>query len=148
MVVGHGFMHTEIEAEGFQTKVTCKEGMLLVRGPLMHKYDGKSSRKSGLNREVASSGRAFIRGSIVPLSVSLCVESFFMWPRFLADRFVEGTCPLCGFDDARGDQCDGCGKLINATELKEPRCKICQKSPSPRVSQHLFLDLPKVISFA
>ncbi|KAL8560718.1 hypothetical protein ACOMHN_063022 [Nucella lapillus] len=64
--------------------------------------------------------------------------------KFLADRFVEGVCPLCGFDDARGDQCDGCGKLINATELKEPRCKLCQKTPAPRVSQHLFLDLPKL----
>lgn len=64
--------------------------------------------------------------------------------KFLADRFVEGVCPLCGFDDARGDQCDGCGKLINATELKEPRCKLCQKTPSPRVTQHLFLDLPQL----
>ena len=42
---------------------------------------------------------------------------------FLADRFVEGTCPLsgCNFEDARGDQCDACGKLINAVELINPR---------------------------
>ena len=42
---------------------------------------------------------------------------------FLADRFVEGTCPLsgCNFQDARGDQCDACGKLINAVELINPR---------------------------
>ena len=86
---------------------------------------------------------------IVLLSMSLCCSLIFSptFPRFLADRFVEGICPLCGFDDARGDQCDGCGKLINATELKEPRCKICQKAPSPRISQHLFLDLPKVATF-
>ena len=38
--------------------------------------------------------------------------------RFLADRFVEGTCPLCGYCDARGDQCDKCGRLINAVDLK------------------------------
>lgn len=38
--------------------------------------------------------------------------------RFLADRFVEGECPHCQYDDARGDQCDKCGKLINATDLK------------------------------
>ena len=44
----------------------------------------------------------------------LCVKC----DRFLADRFVEGTCPLCNYADARGDQCDKCGKLINATELK------------------------------
>ncbi|XP_059151234.1 methionine--tRNA ligase, cytoplasmic-like [Physella acuta] len=64
--------------------------------------------------------------------------------RFLADRFVEGICPLCGFDDARGDQCDGCGKLINAVELKEPKCKICKSSPVIQTSNHLFVDLPKL----
>ncbi|KAK7482471.1 hypothetical protein BaRGS_00026288, partial [Batillaria attramentaria] len=64
--------------------------------------------------------------------------------KFLADRFVEGTCPLCGFDDARGDQCDSCGRLINAIDLRNPRCKLCQKTPSPRVTQHLFVDLPKL----
>ena len=45
--------------------------------------------------------------------------------KFLADRFVEGTCPLCQYPDARGDQCDGCGKLLNPTELVDPRCKVC-----------------------
>ncbi|CAB3990994.1 methionine--tRNA ligase, cytoplasmic-like, partial [Paramuricea clavata] len=64
--------------------------------------------------------------------------------RFLADRFVEGTCPLCGFHDARGDQCDACGKLINATELKSPRCKICSQTPAVKKSKHLFLDLTKL----
>ncbi|XP_071941977.1 methionine--tRNA ligase, cytoplasmic-like [Antedon mediterranea] len=64
--------------------------------------------------------------------------------RYLADRFVEGTCPLCNYEDARGDQCDKCGKLINATELKNPRCKVCNSSPVIRSSKHLFLDLPKL----
>lgn len=57
---------------------------------------------------------------------------------------MEGTCPLCGFDDARGDQCDSCGKLINAVELKNPHCKICRSSPILKTSNHLFVDLPKV----
>ncbi|KAH9496097.1 hypothetical protein Btru_012715 [Bulinus truncatus] len=64
--------------------------------------------------------------------------------KFLADRFVEGICPLCGFDDARGDQCDGCGKLINAVELKNPKCKMCKSSPVIQNSNHLFVDLPKL----
>jgi methionyl-tRNA synthetase len=64
--------------------------------------------------------------------------------RFLADRFVEGTCPLCGFTDARGDQCDGCGKLLNSTELKAPKCKLCKSTPVVRSSRHLFLDLTKL----
>ncbi|MFW9855445.1 MAG: methionine--tRNA ligase [Candidatus Thorarchaeota archaeon] len=50
--------------------------------------------------------------------------------RFLPDRFVEGTCPYCGADDARGDQCDGsCGKPLTPTELINPRCKLCGNSP-------------------
>merc|ERR1719494_1515283 len=64
--------------------------------------------------------------------------------RFLADRFVEGTCPLCNYEDARGDQCDACGKLINAVELKNPRCKMCGATPKVESSKHIFLDLPKV----
>ena len=64
--------------------------------------------------------------------------------RFLADRFVEGTCPLCSYEDARGDQCDACGKLINAVELLHPKCKLCKGAPQVKSTQHLFLDLPKV----
>ena len=61
--------------------------------------------------------------------------------RFLADRFVEGICPLpgCGYEDARGDQCDACGKLINAIELKEPRCKLCSCRPQVQTSKHVFI---------
>ncbi|GFR81309.1 methionine--tRNA ligase, cytoplasmic-like [Elysia marginata] len=64
--------------------------------------------------------------------------------KFLADRFVEGQCPLCSFDDARGDQCDGCGKLLNAIDLINPKCKMCKGSPIIVNSQHLFVDLPKL----
>lgn len=64
--------------------------------------------------------------------------------KFLADRFVFGICPYCAFDDARGDQCDKCGKLINAVELKQPKCKTCSNTPVVKTSQHLFLDLPKL----
>ena len=67
--------------------------------------------------------------------------------RFLADRFVAGTCPMCGFPDAKGDQCDGCGKLINAIELINPRCKAkagCTATPEPKSSKHIFIDLAKI----
>ncbi|XP_063424001.1 methionine--tRNA ligase, cytoplasmic-like isoform X3 [Mytilus trossulus] len=64
--------------------------------------------------------------------------------RFLADRFVEGTCPLCTYEDARGDQCDKCGKLINAVDLRNPKCKLCKATPVIKSTQHLFLDLPKI----
>jgi methionyl-tRNA synthetase len=63
---------------------------------------------------------------------------------FLADRFVEGECPFCHYDDARGDQCDKCGKLINAVELIKPRCKVCNNTPKTKTSEHIFIDLPKL----
>ncbi|KAI4369247.1 hypothetical protein MLD38_017711 [Melastoma candidum] len=64
--------------------------------------------------------------------------------RFLADRLVEGSCPTpgCGYDSARGDQCEKCGKLLNPTELNDPRCKVCQNTPIIRDTNHLFLELP------
>ncbi|KAJ8400774.1 hypothetical protein AAFF_G00391280 [Aldrovandia affinis] len=64
--------------------------------------------------------------------------------RFLADRFVEGVCPHCRYPEARGDQCDKCGRLINAVELQDPQCKVCKETPVVQSSKHLFLDLPKL----
>ncbi|MBU2561755.1 MAG: methionine--tRNA ligase [Nanoarchaeota archaeon] len=64
--------------------------------------------------------------------------------KFLADRFVEGTCPHCGYESARGDQCERCGKLLNPVELLNSRCKVCSSKPVVRKSDHLFLDLPKI----
>lgn len=60
---------------------------------------------------------------------------------FLADRFVEGTCPKCAYEDARGDQCDKCGNLLNPFELINPRCKVDNATPVPRNSTHIFLKL-------
>ncbi|CAL2241031.1 unnamed protein product [Prunus armeniaca] len=64
--------------------------------------------------------------------------------RFLADRLVEGTCPTqgCDYASARGDQCENCGKLLNPTELKDPKCKVCKTTPRIRDTNHLFLELP------
>ncbi|MBN2421356.1 methionine--tRNA ligase [Candidatus Woesearchaeota archaeon] len=64
--------------------------------------------------------------------------------KFLADRFVEGKCPYCGYVDARGDQCDSCGKLLNPTELLSPRCSVHGTRPEIRKSKHLFLELEKL----
>lgn len=61
--------------------------------------------------------------------------------RFLPDRYVEGTCPYCSDEGARGDQCDNCGKPLNAIELKNPRCSICGQAPEFKESEHFFLKL-------
>ena len=64
--------------------------------------------------------------------------------KFLADRFVLGTCPKCLSKDARGDQCDKCGKILNPEDLQSPRCFICGAKSQLKSSQHIFLDLPHI----
>ena len=65
--------------------------------------------------------------------------------RFLADRFVKGTCPHCGNEDARGDQCEKCGTLLDPTELIDPKCSVCGSTPVVRKTKNLYLDLPKLL---
>ncbi|MFN0146917.1 MAG: methionine--tRNA ligase [Dehalococcoidia bacterium] len=64
--------------------------------------------------------------------------------RFLPDRYVEGTCPHCGYKEARGDQCDNCGKTLDAVELKDPRSKMSGATPVVRESSHYFLKLARL----
>jgi methionyl-tRNA synthetase len=61
--------------------------------------------------------------------------------RFLPDRYVEGTCPYCGYDGARGDQCDNCGRTLDPTDLINPRCRIDGSTPERRPATHLFMRL-------
>jgi methionyl-tRNA synthetase len=65
--------------------------------------------------------------------------------RFLADRFVVGTCPNCGYEGARGDQCDNCQSLLEPTDLINPRCGVCSTEPQLRTTKHLYIDLPKAL---
>ncbi|MBC8160197.1 MAG: methionine--tRNA ligase [Roseiflexaceae bacterium] len=64
--------------------------------------------------------------------------------RFLPDREVEGQCPHCGYANARGDQCDNCGKLLDPPDLINPRARIDGSAISFRDTEHFFLDLAKL----
>ncbi len=67
--------------------------------------------------------------------------------RFLPDRYIEGTCPDCGYSGARGDQCDNCGHTLDPVDLINPRCRLCDSKESAleiRPTDHFFLDLPKL----
>lgn len=63
--------------------------------------------------------------------------------RFLPDRFVQGTCPHCSYEAARGDQCDSCGRVLDPLELVSPKCVFCGATPTVKSSTHWFFDLPK-----
>ncbi len=60
---------------------------------------------------------------------------------FLADRYVEGTCPVCGNKEARGDQCEKCGTWLEQTQLIDPKCKICGTTPVVRETKHWYFPL-------
>jgi methionyl-tRNA synthetase len=62
--------------------------------------------------------------------------------RTLPDRYIEGTCPICGYDSARGDQCDNCGNQLDPEQLINPRSKINGETPDFVETEHFFLDLP------
>jgi len=65
--------------------------------------------------------------------------------RYLPDRFITGTCPHCGYDGARGDQCEQCTRLLDPADLLDPRSSISGSTRlEKRESQHLYLDLPKL----
>lgn len=64
--------------------------------------------------------------------------------RFLPDRFVEGKCPYCGYERARGDQCESCGRLLEPTKLVDMRCAICGAEPIIKKTKHWYFDMPKL----
>ena len=61
--------------------------------------------------------------------------------RFLPDRYIEGTCPHCGYEDARGDQCDNCGRTLDPTDLLNPRSRMSGATPQSRTTEHFYLRL-------
>lgn len=63
---------------------------------------------------------------------------------FLADRYVSGTCYVCGHEHARGDECPNCGTWIDPLKFEDPRCNICGNTPERRKTTHWYLDLPKL----
>jgi methionyl-tRNA synthetase len=62
--------------------------------------------------------------------------------RTLPDRYIEGTCPICGYPSARGDQCDNCGNQLDPADLINPRSRINGETPVFTETEHYFLDLP------
>lgn len=64
---------------------------------------------------------------------------------FLADRYVRGTCPHCGYNEARGDQCESCGKVLDPAELIDPRSAVDNSTPVLRKTRHLYINLPAIL---
>jgi methionyl-tRNA synthetase len=102
------------------------------------------SRTTTLNHELVTQDlfrTLYEHGAIVEqeMLVSFSPETGHTLP----DRYIEGTCPICGYTEARGDQCDNCGNQLDPTDLIEPRSLIDGSVPEFRETKHLFLDLPQ-----
>jgi methionyl-tRNA synthetase len=88
----------------------------------------------GLFRQLVTNGYVFPQHALGAISPST--------GRTLPDRYIEGVCPICGYDGARGDQCDNCGNQLDPVDLINPRSRINGETPDFVETEHFFLDLP------
>ncbi len=96
-------------------------------------YREHSDLVQNIFRELMAKGYIVERTTVAPY----CEEDH----RFLPDRYVTGTCPYCGNPSARGDQCDECGRTLDAQELKDPLCILSNTTPVFKETKHLFFRL-------
>ncbi|AAY80857.1 methionine--tRNA ligase [Sulfolobus acidocaldarius] len=102
-------------------------------------FDNYSRTESEVHKE-------FVRNFLVKLEKYIKVEEDEIPycekdKLFLPDRFIKGVCPYCGFEDARGDQCDNCGRLLTPRSLVNAKCALCGNPPVFKVTKHWFFDL-------
>jgi methionyl-tRNA synthetase len=150
MVSGSDTHGTPIEVEAMKEKITPKEltdrNHARIAG-LFQKweisFDNYTSTESPIHKQFVQQHlmKIYRKGYIFEKETEMtyCEHD----QRFLPDRFVEGHCPHCGFEHARGDQCDRCGKLLEPTTLLEPFCIICHNKPIIRKTKHWYIDLSK-----
>ena len=114
---------TDFRALGFSydlfTRTTTRNHVVVVQDVFKTLYDkGYLIKKTALGALQAATGRT------------------------LPDRYIEGTCPICGYTEARGDQCDNCGNQLDPDQLIEPRSRIDGSKPIFKETEHYYLDLP------
>jgi methionyl-tRNA synthetase len=150
MVSGSDTHGTPIEVEAMKEKITPKA--LTDRNhakvaDLFRKweasFDNYTSTESPIHREFVQQHlmKIYRNGYIFEKETEMlyCEHD----QRFLPDRFVEGHCPHCDYEHARGDQCDRCGRLLEPTMLNEPYCIICHNTPITKKTNHWYIDLSR-----
>ncbi|BFH74455.1 methionine--tRNA ligase [Sulfurisphaera javensis] len=138
---------TPIEVEAKKRKVNPKE-----LTDQAHEYDSKLFLKTweisfnNYTRTESEIHKEFVREFMLKLQKYIKVEEdeipYCEYDKiYLPDRFIKGTCPYCGFEDARGDQCDNCGRLLTPKMLINPKCVLCGRPPIFKKTKHWFFDL-------
>ena len=151
MVSGSDEHGTPIEVEAIKQGITPKE--LTNRN---HKLVAELFRRWGSSFDNYTRTESSVHKEFVQKTLMEIYENGYIFSkdvqmlycehdhRFLPDRFVEGKCPYCGCERARGDQCDICGRLLETTALVEPYCVICNNPPTVKTTRHWFIDLSKI----
>lgn len=150
MVSGSDTHGTPIEVEALKEKITPKEltdrnhakvSALFKKWEVS--FDNYTTTESPVHKEFVQRHlmKIYTNGYIFEKQTEMlyCEHD----QRFLPDRFVEGHCPHCDYEKARGDQCDRCGRLLEPTMLNMPYCIICHSKPVVRKTKHWYIDLSK-----
>jgi len=151
MVSGSDEHGTPIEVEAIRSGITPKEltDRLHVKVTQLLKewgisYDNYTRTENPIHKEFVRNllMRIYDNGYIFDQDTTMlyCENC----ERFLPDRYVEGKCPYCGYEHARGDQCELCGRLLETTLLVEPHCAICKSKPIVKNTRHWYFDMPKL----
>jgi methionyl-tRNA synthetase len=151
MVSGSDEHGTPIEVEAIRQGITPKELTDRNHGRVAElfrrweaSYDNYTRTESPVHKEFVQEilMKIYANGYIFSQDTQMlyCEHDH----RFLPDRFVEGKCPYCGCERARGDQCDRCGRLLETTALVEPYCVICKNPPTVRTTKHWYIDLSRL----
>ncbi|QIW24310.1 methionine--tRNA ligase [Sulfolobus sp. S-194] len=138
---------TPIEVEAKKRNVNPKE-----LTDQAHEYDKKlfldiwEISYNNYTRTESEIHKTFVRNFMLKLEKYIKIEEdeipYCEYDKiYLPDRFVKGTCPYCGFEDARGDQCDNCGRLLTPKLLINPKCVLCGRTPVFKKTKHWFFDL-------
>ena len=150
-VTGSDEHGTPIEIEARRRGVRPKELTDQV-----HAYDVKLFSEFGFSFSLYSRTESDVHKQFVREFFSRLRERGLVYPAeeempfcpndkmYLPDRYVVGTCPYCGYDQARGDQCDNCGRLLTPRDLINPRCALCGASPIWVKTTNYFIDLGRV----
>jgi len=151
MVSGSDTHGTPIEVEAIKQGITPKaltDKNHAKVSELFHKWDASFDNYTTTESPIH---KQFVQKTLLEIQQNgyiLSKETQMLYcdhdQRFLPDRFVEGKCPYCGCEKARGDQCDICGKLLEPTSLVEPYCVICKSKPTVKTTKHWYIDLSKL----
>lgn len=137
----------EAERQGKTPRELADENNLIIAEDLVNlglSYDLFTRTTTPNHHEVTRAMFEVVRDNGYMMEQSALAAISPSTGRTLPDRYIEGTCPLCGYEGARGDQCDNCGNQLDATELINPRSSINGETPKFVETTHYFLNLPEL----